>query len=743
MQEQASITAAGAAFCRYVESLRPDDDRICYDPYAVHFLSQDTLELIRRPDALKTALEMVDCAVPGYVCTVNARVRYFDDLVKKSLGEGVEQLVILGAGYDTRAYRIEGLKNIKVFEVDHPGTQNVKITKVKEIFGSLPGHVVYVPVDIETEKLAQKLTDGGYDRSKKTLFVMEGLLCYLSPEAVDETLSFIAGNSCKGSAIVFDLYSGWVFEDGEVGKIIRDNAAQRGEPLRFYIKGTIEDFLAYRGFSHISHVTAEEYMKVNCFGKNESRKVSDVLLFAHAVSQGGEEKRRLGVERIEYRSPFNYAIMVARVRGPVSTVSLTNAVKKAFVRHPLLRASITLEDDGTTWFMIHKEMEPEIHVENCNGESDWIARAIEEHKKFFLMDKGPLARIILLQSTGYSDIMIVCHHTICDGMSMIYLVRDILTYIGDPDVRIEQLPVPPVIGEDSMAAPANVDSPISAILENINLSWKNNRKLFREDEYGKLYRQFWEKTRVGIIFKSVDEDMMQALAARCKKENVTVNTAMCTAFLQAQYEVQGDARPYLSKVAIPINFRNKMSVSPGEGVGLFIASTSHMLVYQPGKPFWDLAREFNLRIKKTIAEYKPGVSSTRLVDPTLVDAIYFSLGGLLQDEAAAKFARMISFDKISFGLTVSNLGKADIPINYGPLQLDALFFVPPGMPMVEKMVGIVTANGKMSVSMIYNQSDITRDTMEEFGEHTMDSLFHALYEPMQERSINAENNKQH
>jgi methyltransferase (TIGR00027 family) len=185
-----SKTAAIVAGHRFDESQKPEGERICYDPYAVHFISPEVLELSKHPERAKAMLESlgdIGILLQAMSNSVRARVRYFDDFVKASLDRGLEQLVILGAGYDTRAHRIEGLNGngcIKVFEADHPATQAMKIDKVKEIFGSLPDHVVYVPVDLATEDLGRKLLENGYDRSLKTLFIMEGLLMYLLPETV-------------------------------------------------------------------------------------------------------------------------------------------------------------------------------------------------------------------------------------------------------------------------------------------------------------------------------------------------------------------------------------------------------------------------------------------------------------------------------------------------------------------------------------------------------------------------------
>jgi methyltransferase (TIGR00027 family) len=274
------------ALHRVAESALPEGQRICYDPYAVHFVDPKILEFARKnPEKTKAMREHYERLFPGLGNSIRARVRYFDDFVKAAIGEGLEQLVILGAGYDTRAYRIEGLNKIRVFEVDHPLTQSIKIGKIKKIFGSLPEHVVYVPVDFESDDLGQKLLEKGYDNSRRTLFVMEGLVMYIPPKSVDETLSFILNNSAKGSAVLFDYFLQSVVDGTcETGKNMRDFAAQQGEPFLFGIEeGTVEAFLAERGFSKARNVTSEDYKKAYFHGINESRTVCNLLAFAHAV----------------------------------------------------------------------------------------------------------------------------------------------------------------------------------------------------------------------------------------------------------------------------------------------------------------------------------------------------------------------------------------------------------------------------------------------------------------------------
>lgn len=114
----------------------------------------------------------------------------------------------------------------------------------------------------------------GYDRSQKTLFVMEGLTCYIPPKAVDEILSFIVKNSAKGSAVIFDYFSESLVNgtcELEVGKNLRNFVEQYNESFQFGIKeGTVETFLAQRGFSQIKNVTSEDFKRAYFHGKNEN-----------------------------------------------------------------------------------------------------------------------------------------------------------------------------------------------------------------------------------------------------------------------------------------------------------------------------------------------------------------------------------------------------------------------------------------------------------------------------------------
>jgi len=187
--------------------------------------------------------------------------------------------VILGAGYDSRAYRLEGHQGkVKAFEVDHPATQRAKIEKLKQILGHLPEYVVFVPIDFNTQSLEQRLCESGYDERLKTLFIWQGVTYYLTSGAVDNTLAFVRRHSAPGSAIIFDyIYTSLL--DGTVrhGEVTRMQRYRRmtGEGLTFGIpEGTVEEFLRQRGFDQVQDIPSQELKQAYFTGSNQDRQVA-------------------------------------------------------------------------------------------------------------------------------------------------------------------------------------------------------------------------------------------------------------------------------------------------------------------------------------------------------------------------------------------------------------------------------------------------------------------------------------
>jgi methyltransferase (TIGR00027 family) len=261
-EEKPNVGAEQVAAIRAAWSKRPENERVCYDPLARVFLGPELAGVIDDPKLTETVAAAVEESTPGAIGCVAARTRYIDDYLKTCIDGGIEELVILGAGYDTRPYRFSELKGkVRVFELDQPLTQKAKIEKLQMILGSIPEHVMYVPINFDKESIADRLHASGFATDLKTLFIWEGVTMYITAEAVDMTLGFVTRNSGKGSSIIFN-YMFQSVVDGTCrtpdAEKMRQSYAERGEPLIFGIpEGTIDGFLSERGFCNVKEVNGD------------------------------------------------------------------------------------------------------------------------------------------------------------------------------------------------------------------------------------------------------------------------------------------------------------------------------------------------------------------------------------------------------------------------------------------------------------------------------------------------------
>jgi methyltransferase (TIGR00027 family) len=146
-----------------------------------------------------------DPEVFGFTWLMLLRTRYIDERMERAVRDGATQLVILGAGFDTRAHRFtELLKDATVIEVDYGATQEYKKRRVDETLGGAPRNLVYAPIDFAREGLADALSRAGFDPGRKTYFIAEGLSMYVPEEGMKATLRAIAAESAPGSTLLLE-----------------------------------------------------------------------------------------------------------------------------------------------------------------------------------------------------------------------------------------------------------------------------------------------------------------------------------------------------------------------------------------------------------------------------------------------------------------------------------------------------------------------------------------------------------
>jgi methyltransferase (TIGR00027 family) len=209
-------------------------------------LGRDFQEAIHDPDIF------------GFAWLMLVRTRFIDELMERAVRGGATQLVILGAGFDTRAHRFaELLKDAAVIEIDYATTQEYKKRRVEAALGGVPANVVYAPIDFMRENLGEVLRRAGFQPGRKTYYICEGVSMYVPEEGMKEALRSIAAESAPGSVMLleylnragldlfrkypagmiknaFDWGEPFVFgvPDGQDGEFFREAGLELGETLK-------------------------------------------------------------------------------------------------------------------------------------------------------------------------------------------------------------------------------------------------------------------------------------------------------------------------------------------------------------------------------------------------------------------------------------------------------------------------------------------------------------------------------
>lgn len=260
-----SRTAEHNALFRAIEWARPPRHRIVNDWLACRFLGAPfrlVASLARVPIISGVLRRYIDYRWPGSRTSLIARTRWIDDRLAAALADGVSQVVLLGAGFDSRAYRISGAERARFFEVDHPNTSATKQVHLRRVFTPLPEHVKYVPVNFQRDSLRDALEQAGFNPQRSTIVIWEGVSNYLTEEAVCKTLSFIAGIGA-GTTLVFTYVDRNVIDAPTRftgGSEVQRLFAKLEEPWTFGIRPSdAAEFLRRCGLCLDSDLSAVDY----------------------------------------------------------------------------------------------------------------------------------------------------------------------------------------------------------------------------------------------------------------------------------------------------------------------------------------------------------------------------------------------------------------------------------------------------------------------------------------------------
>jgi len=269
------VFALWSAGAKAYEYLLPPEQRLIEDPLAGYYAGASGMRMV----------DILGGINPSLRKAIVLRARYMDDYARQSIKAGCTQVVLMGAGYDSRYWRIDEFRNVSIYELDLESTQLVKKSLTRRKLGYLPRNVKYIPIDFSRESMTRKLKDAGFENHKKTLFIWEGVSLFLNLDIVLEILGSLKemGN---GHRAVFDFVPPELIDDetNYIGnrKLIQLCASIK-EPLTFGCHPVkMKKFLQMLGYSKIKIVSMREAHQLY-LGSNE---IEDCYYFVTAECGG-------------------------------------------------------------------------------------------------------------------------------------------------------------------------------------------------------------------------------------------------------------------------------------------------------------------------------------------------------------------------------------------------------------------------------------------------------------------------
>lgn len=281
MISASSQTALTAAAARAAHLIVDHPPWIFADTLALELLGDQGPELVAYHRAHGTHV-----VLSGARGQVTCRSRYAEDSLAAAVGRGISQYLVLGAGLDSFAYRSDLANRVRVFEVDHPGSQEFKRQRLSAAGIAVPENVEFVPFDFESESLVGVLTRRGFDAGRPAFISWLGVTMYLTEPTIGQTLAEVGGLA-PGTEIVADymLTADLRDEDGSAyAEQVAPVAAERGEPWRSFLSpAQMSELFVSGGLTPLRHVRQRDVGDSMTWKRSDSLHSVALSVIAHAV----------------------------------------------------------------------------------------------------------------------------------------------------------------------------------------------------------------------------------------------------------------------------------------------------------------------------------------------------------------------------------------------------------------------------------------------------------------------------
>ncbi len=397
------------------------------------------------------------------------------------------------------------------------------------------------------------------------------------------------------------------------------------------------------------------------------------------------KRKLMMVERIMYvdsKTPVN-CVFTVKINGEIPEDNFKVALNKIQQKHPLLRASIDHKSAKQPFFIEEKEIAPiPLRIVERKTDEDWLLESENEWYRIFEDNKKPMAQIVWVKGEHVSEILWVIPHCLCDGTTGITLIRELVTLLDDPSLSLN-----PYDGFDSVN---------DFLPSDFNLKQKKRKARFYL-MMAKLFFLIQSKSKdrnLGknyALHRKLDATVSKKIVEKCKDSGISVHAFLCSAFMQAFKETQG--KNAKGKVISPVDVRHFIPEIAQDHIFAFAPTVE--LSLKKGQNLIENAQH----IKKDLAGKIEKTEARELL--------------WMGENMHPVVDRMISLLKSSKGghdITLSNMGKIDIPNEYKNLKIETIYSPTVAFPWLNSNTLVTTTyNQEMDFTFMSNENFLPKE----------------------------------
>lgn len=412
-------------------------------------------------------------------------------------------------------------------------------------------------------------------------------------------------------------------------------------------------------------------------------------------------KQIIRKERVYLFAPSTCVATVVTIKKANIHTSDLEALKKAIQiavdKNEILHSNISIEKDGSAFYKTEVSDMP-INVSITVSNSGWEQIVSEQTKIRFSIENGETIRFYLLPDENTIQLLILSHHLVGDGLSISYLVEDIMNALIGREIPFRPIQLLTNPGNHPKAVPFIT----RFMLRGLNKSWKKSEVLFSFADSQRIFNQYWKEHRIHVCSEVIEENALNGLLDFCKQNNVTLNSLLLTVLFQVQ--------PENTDIGVSVNLRDADHIHT---MGNYATAVTANSLQRKDICFTDQVKNVHQQFYRCLDNEKKKYFLMQFMDEisdTLIDASFFSVYDNFDNRFAGMASKMFGYQHHPEGVGFSNLTRVPIASQYGDYQLWNYGCVPPLFSNLKRMFGASTISNRLTLTYcIADDESLTKE----------------------------------